>query len=539
MNNFIETLKNLSLGRLVALASVVVFLLGLFVYLATRGSSVEYAVLYTDLELLDAKQITEHLDSTGVEYKTAKNGAEILVPKTQLNHLRINTAEFALNSSGANVGYEIFDSADSLGSTSFVQNVNLVRALEGELSRTIRSMSNIKSARVHLVLPKREMFSKQEQEPSASVVIKTKHGSLSTAEIQSVQKLIAAAVPKLDVKNVAIVDANGKLLTNNYDDPEAMNTLNNDVVKINQEKKIANNLQSLLEKTLGVGKVRATVNLDMDFDQVVINEELYDPDTQVVRSQASVTEEGVNGYPQGVVSVSQNIPNADVVSASNSQYSQNSRTEETTNYEISKVTTNKVRTSGVVTRVSVAVLVDGFYSKDSSGEFVYNPRTQDELESISALVKSAVGYDPNRGDLIEVKNLRFAPNDIIAEQSFKEPVIALGLTKTEFLKISENLGVALVAILVIMLVIKPLINTAFAPSTAQQLIGDSSLDSENLLLSNFLNDDDSSMDEMISMQNFEGRVKVSSLKRINDLVEKNPDDSINIIRSWLYSSKES
>ncbi len=537
MSNFIETLKNLSMGRLVALASIVVFLLGLFVYLITRGSSVEYAVLYTDLELLDAKQITEHLDSTGVEYKTAKNGAEILVPRNQINQLRINTAEFALNSSGANVGYEIFDSADSLGSTSFVQNVNLVRALEGELSRTIRSMSNVKSARVHLVLPKREMFSKQEQEPSASIVIKTKRGSLSMAEIQSIQKLIAAAVPKLDVKNVAIVDANGKLLTNNYDDPEAMSTLNNDVVKLNQEKKMAANLQSLLEKTLGAGKVRATVNLDMDFDQVVINEEIFDPDTQVVRSQASITEEGVSGSPQGVVSVSQNIPNADVVSANNSQYQTNSRTEETTNYEISKVTTNKVRTSGIVTRVSVAVLVDGFYSKDNDGEFVYNQRTDEELESISALVKSAVGYDPNRGDLIEVKNLRFAPNDIIAEQDLKEPTIALGLTKSELLKISENLGVAIVAILVIMLVIKPLINTAFATGKQAQFAGDG-IDNDNLLLSNFLNEDENMIDEMVSMQNFEGRVKASSLKRINDLVEKNPEDAINIIRSWLYTSKE-
>ena len=156
------------------------------------------------------------MEASNIKYRLAKNGTEVLVPQDQVNKMRVDTAELALASKGSNVGYEIFDNTDALGSTNFVQNINLIRALEGELARTIRSVDNIKSARVHLVLPKREMFSREEQAPSASVVIKTQKGKLDLKEIQSIQKLVAAAVPKLDVKNVAIVDNAGNLLTNNY-----------------------------------------------------------------------------------------------------------------------------------------------------------------------------------------------------------------------------------------------------------------------------------------------------------------------------------
>ena len=218
MNNILQSLKNLSPGRLVSIAAIIIFLISFFVYVAMKMSSTEYAVLYTDLELEDAKQIVNRLETANVKYRLSKNGTEIQVPAADVNKLRVDTAELALASSGANVGYEIFDNTDALGSTNFVQNVNLVRALEGELSRTIRSVDNIKSARVHLVMPKREMFSREEQPPSASVIIKTKNGKLDLQEIQSIQKLVAAAVPKLEVKNVAIVDSSGNLLTNNYED---------------------------------------------------------------------------------------------------------------------------------------------------------------------------------------------------------------------------------------------------------------------------------------------------------------------------------
>ncbi len=540
MNNFLQSIKNLSPGRLASLSAIIIFLISFFAYIATQMNSVDYAVLYTDLELEDAKQIVARLDAANIKYRLTKNGTEVMVPQDQVNKMRVDTAEIALASKGSNVGYEIFDNTDALGSTNFVQNVNLIRALEGELARTIRSVDNIKSARVHLVLPKREMFSREEQPPSASVVIKTTKGKLGLKEIQSIQKLVAAAVPKLEVKNVAIVDSAGNLLTNNYEDEEMQNNATNEVMRLEQERKLAQKVQNLLERTVGPGKAQAQVNIEMDFDQVVTNEEIYDPDSQVVRSQATITEEGITNSGERPVSVAQNIPNGDTVTPGAGLLNQNSKTEETINYEISKVVRNKVKNAGTVKRLTVAVMVDGVYEKDAEGKRVYRDRTKEEMEQLTALVKSAVGYDANRGDVVEVENMKFA--SISEEPETVKEILIFGFTKDELIRIAEGLGVALVAILVILLVIRPLINNAFDSGAAAggegRLLGENPED-DNLLLSNFLNENDGELDELVNINKVDGRIKVSSLKKINDLIEKNPEAAVNIIRGWLYSNDNS
>lgn len=535
MNNFLQSIKNLSPGRLISIAAVIVFLVSFFAYIISQVNSVEYAVLYTDLELEDAKQIVGKLETSNIKYRLTKNGTEVMVPADLVNRLRVDTAELALASKGSNVGYEIFDNTDALGSTNFVQNVNLVRALEGELARTIRSVDNIKSARVHLVMPKREMFSREEQQPSASVVIKTVSGKLNPAEIQSIQKLVAAAVPKLDVKNVAIVDTAGNLLTTDEETEQSLTNVNNEMIRLEQERKLTRRLQELLEKTVGQGKVQSQVNIEMDFDQVVTNEEIFDPDGKVVRSQATVSEEGTSGMREQPVTVAQNIPNGDTVTSSSGTVSQNARTEETINYEISKVVRNKVKNMGVIKRLTVAVAVDGIYDVNENGEEVYRSRTQEEMEQLRALVRSAVGYDANRGDSVEVENFKFYSEKVSAKEP--APVLIMGFTKEELMRIAEGLGVAIVAILVILLVIRPLINNAFETNQTgdSRLLGDSSED-DNLLLSNFLNEENSDVDELVNLNKIDGRVKVSSLKKINDIVEKNPDAAVNIIRSWLYQN---
>lgn len=536
MNNFIQSIKNLSPGRLASIAAIVIFLISFFVYLATKLNTGDYAVLYTDLEMEDAKQIVQHLETANIKYRLTKNGTEILVPEEDVNKMRIDTADLAMASKGSNVGYEIFDNTDALGSTNFVQNVNLIRALEGELARTIRSVDHIKSARVHLVLPKREIFSREEQMPTASVVIKTDGGKLSLESIHSIQQLIAAAVPKLDVKNVSIVDSAGNLLTNNFEDEEAVTVANNEALRLEQERKMSLQVQNLLEKSVGEGKVRAQVNLDMDFDQIVTNEEIYDPDSQVVRSQATVTDNSTTDNVEQPVSVAQNIPNGDMVAAGTGSVSRKSRTEETVNYEISKVVRNKVKNSGTIKRLGVAVIVDGIYERNAEGKVVYRDRTPEEMEQIRSLVKSAVGFDAERGDMVEVANMKFASNQ--PEIETVSEVLIMGFTKDELIRIAEGIGVAIVAILVILLVIRPLINNAFETNTANgegRLLGDNA-EEDNLLLSNFLNEEDGEIDELINMNKIDGRIKVSSLKKINDIVEKNPDAAVNIIRGWLYSS---
>lgn len=539
MNNILQTIKNMSPSKMASIAAIIIFLISFFIYVAVQMSGSEYAVLYTDLDLEDAKQIVTKLDSANVKYRLAKNGTEVLVPLEDVNKMRIETADLALASKGANVGYEVFDHSDALGSTNFVQNVNLLRALEGELSRTIRSVDNIRSARVHLVMPKREIFSREEQTPTASVVIKTKEGALNLQNIQSIQKLVAAAVPKLDVKNVSIVDSNGNLLTEfSEEQNEVIKNSTNEAMRLEQERKMAQKVQMLLEKSLGAGKAQAQVNIEMDFDEVVTNEEIYDPDSQVIRSQATISEQGSSTQAAQPVTVAQNIPNGDSSTTSNGIYDSSSKVEETINYEISKVVRNKIKNTGSIRRLTAAVLVDGVYEKDKDGNLVYRPRSAEEMEQISALVKSAVGYDANRGDLVEVENLRFASfsNDLRETAE----TLYLGFSKAELMRMAEGLGVAIVAILVILLVIRPLINNAFEVSNnnaAEKLIS-SGDEEDNLLLSNFLNDNfDESAEELVNINKVDGRIKVSSLKKLNSTVEKNPDASVNVIRSWLYNNE--
>ena len=535
MNNFIQTIKNMSPGRLVSLAGVVLFLISFFVYLATQLNSKEYSVLYTDLDLEDAKQIVAELEASNIKYKLTKNGTEIQVPSDVVNKMRVQTAELALESKGSNVGYEIFDNSDALGSTNFMQNVNLLRALEGELARSVRSVDNIKSARVHLVMPKREMFSKEQQKPSASVVIKTIQGQLSPQSVQAIQKLIAASVPKLDVKDVAIVDSAGNLLTATENN-EVVTANRNEKMRLEMEQQITDNVQKLLEQAIGKDNVRAQVNIEMDFDQVVTNEEIFDPDSQVVRSQASMNDNSTTTEQNNPVTVAQNIPNGDNALQGNGSVTQNAKSEETINYEISKVVRNKVKNMGTIRRLTAAVVVDGIYERDADGKRIYKSRSEEEMRQLTELVKSAVGYDADRGDMVEVENIRFASFEPELEKP--EEILIMGFTKDELIRIAEGLGVAIVAILVIVLVIRPLINNAFDATprgTEARLLGENA-EEDNLLLSNFLNDEGDSVEDMINMSKVDGRVKISSLKRVNDVVEKNPEMAVSIIRSWLYQN---
>ncbi len=489
------------------------------------------------MELEDAKQIVNRLETSNIKYKLEKNGTEILVPTDMVNKMRVDTAELALASKGSNVGYEIFDNTDALGSTNFVQNVNLIRALEGELARTVRSVDNIKSARVHLVLPKREMFSKEEQVPTASVVVRTVNGTLSPQSVLAIQKLIAASVPKLDVKNVAIVDSSGNLLTEDKN-KELMQLNRNEELRQDLERSMAERVQKLLERSVGQGNVRAQVYLEMDFDQVVTNEEIYDPDGQVVRSEASTTNNSATTENNAPVTVAQNIPNGDTVAQGDGSYTQSSNTESTVNYEISKIVRNKVKNNGVITRMTTAVVIDGIYEKNEEGDIVYRPRSDEEMKKFEELVKSALGYNAERGDMVEVTNLQFVNGQMIKPDKKVETLI-MGFTKDEIIRISEGIGVALVAILVILLVIRPLINNAFDMSNNDsdtRLLGQNA-EEDNLLLSNFLDEDHEDVSDMINMNKVNGRVKASSVKRINDIVEKNPDAAVNIVRGWLYQNE--
>ncbi len=537
MSSFVNTMRGLGTGKLASMAGVAVLLMGILIYISIRLGSTSMVPLYTDLEPADAKNVMSRLDEQRVVYEVRNNGSEILVPAEAAMKLKVETSDIL--GGGENSGYSIFDNADALGSTSFVQNVNLVRALEGELARTIRGLDNIRAARVHLVLPKRELFSRDEQKPSASVVVKMKNGTLSQKQVLAIQKLVAAAVPKLEPKNVAITDTKGVLLSQDTGDDLTVAATHNEEIRRSQELRLMNAIQYLLERSLGAGKVRSEVTLEMDFDHVVTNKELYDPETQVVRSQTTIEETARSDDKESQpVTASQNIPDGSLAASGQQQTSASNRTEETVNYEISKEIINQVRNSGIIKKMSVAVIVDGTYSMDEEGKKLYQPRNEKEMEQIASLVRSAVGYDANRGDQVEVVNMRFTEiEDIVTEE---EKPFFMGLNKNEVISLMESLGVAIVAILVILLVVRPLVTKAFETGNLVAGGSDSLMTGDGANLIEAAGGalpgigEEMQLDDLIDIAKVEGQVKVSSLKKISEIVDKHPEEALNIIRSWLY-----
>ncbi len=538
MLSFIQTLKNLGTARLAAMGGVLIFLMGFLIYLATQLGSTEMAVLFNELDPADTKKIIAQLDEQNVPYRLYKNGTEIHVPVADTLKLRVQLAETV--NAGSVVGYEIFDKAQSPGVGHDIINLQMLRALEGELARTIKAIDNVKAARVHLVLPRREMFSREEQPPSASVIIRMEDkAKLTPKQVEAVQRLVAAAVPKMQTKDVSIMDARGTLLTKNFDDDEQMQMSTNEEMRRDYERRLISAVQSLIEQSVGQEKVRVQASLEMDFDQVVVNREIYDPEAQVLRSSTTIEENSQTDEREPIVSVEQNLPDAETQNA-NQVKQQANRTEETVNYEISKEVISQVRKNGVIKRLSVAVIVDGTYTLNPNGTKTYVPRTEKEMELLTTLVRSAVGYDANRGDTVEVINLPFFnPDDLLR---LEDPILFMGFTKQEIMKMVEGLGVALVAVLVILLVVRPLIVKAFEQPENEE--------EENLLMgpsddlqqlpspsSGGVLTETDQLEELIDIAKVEGRVKASSVRKIGEIIDQHPEEAVSIIRSWMYSDE--
>ena len=550
MNGLAQLFRNLGVVRLATLAIVAALSVGFFVFLTSRIATPGFGLLYGDLDAKDSGQIVQKLEASGVAYQLKGDGTTIMVPLDQVARVRMLMADEGLPHGGS-IGYEIFDKTDAFGTSSLVENVNQLRALEGELERTISAINLIGSARVHLVLPRREIFTRERQQPSASIVVKLRGAvHLSPQQVGAIQHLVASAVPDLTPERVAVVDTNGNLLARGGGDADALAGGNAEEMRVNYENRLGRKLEELVERSVGPGKARVDVHVDMDFDRVTTNSESYDPNGQVVRSTQTVTESNDSnqgGATQGV-SVANNLPNAQAAApTASSDRSRGSRNEETTNYEISKTVRSQVSEAGQVKRQSVAVLVDGTYMTGADGGRKYAPRTADELKQLTALVRSAIGYDEKRGDAVDVENLPFAPVD---EPQSTGPSLIMGFDKPDVLHMGETLILAVVAVLVILLVIRPLVARVFdggaaggGPRELGRLLGGPagtaalpapSGGGGGGAMTAHRQQQQQADGEMIDMGQVEGRVAASSLKKVSEIVEKHPEEALSIVRSWMY-----
>nr|WP_291003378.1 flagellar basal-body MS-ring/collar protein FliF [Ferrovibrio sp.] len=549
-----QMLRNLGAARLAILGVTAAALIGFFLFIGMKVTQPRMALLYGNLDLQDSASIVARLEQQKIPYQIAANGAQVLVPEDRVLRLRMQMAEAGVPSGGS-VGYELFDKANALSATNFMQNLNHLRAMEGELARTIRAIDQVQSARVHLVLPKREVFSREQREPSASIVIKTRGGRIDQPQVRAIQNLVAGAVPDLKASRVAIIDDRGNLLAGTSEesaDPVAAGATKMVEVRRQAEDRLRKSIEALLERSVGIGNVRAEVSVDMDFDRITTNQELFDPEQQVVRSTQTISEQNQSQEGQQAVTVQNNLPEAQAQGA-NQATQRGQRNEELVNYEISKTIRTQVREGGVMRKVSAAVLVNHIVLVDGEGKRAYQPRSPEELQQLTALVRNAIGFDQGRGDNVEVVSMRFAePGDIPEELDPDLQPIFMGLNKRDLFRIGEIAGYLLAALLALLLVVRPIVRRIIEASQnpddvppgmltpsmpgVPSVVGSAPIAELPAAPDGMSPMATPGIESMIDIARIEGQVKASSLKKIGEIVDKHPEEAISIIRNWLYQA---
>jgi flagellar M-ring protein FliF len=537
-----EFLKSLGAARIAAMAAVTVALVAFFAFLILRVTAPQMTPLFTDLTLEDSASIVKDLDRQAVPYELKNDGAIILVPKDRVPQLRMKLAESGLPKGGG-IGYEIFDKSDALGATSFVQNINHLRALEGELARTIRALDRVQGARVHLVLPERPLFSREKIEASASIVLKVR-GALESQQVRAIRHLVASAVNGLRPERVSVVDETGRLLADGAQSDNAGGA-GADERQAAYERRLREQVEGIVSSIVGPGRARVQLTADFDFNRVTQTSEKFDPEGRVLRSSQTREESSGSGDGrEGQVSVGNDLPGAQQRQGDNTAARDQSRkSEEIVNYEISRSTKTEVSEGGRVNRVSVAVLVDGIYAKNDKGEAVYQPRDKDEIDRIAALVRSAIGFDQKRGDQVEVVNLRFAEVPTLSVPEPQGVMSILQFTKDDVMHWIEQFVMVVLGIVVLLFVVRPLVRRIISPepplppqaAIAAAIAGG---DVKGAIAAGATAEDikgvPSQTAKMIDIAQVQGQVHAHSVQKVGEIADRNPNETVAIIRSWLH-----
>ncbi len=549
MNQVLAALQRFGLGRLAAILGIGAGVAAAL-FFVTSGLGQPKALLYSNLDLKEAGTITQALDQGNIKYEVKGDGSTIMVPRDQVASTRLMLSSKGLPTA-ASVGYEIFDNTSAMGQTDFVQQLNRQRALEGELGRTIMGLDGINSARVHLVLPKRQLFDEEADQPSASVSVGVGGREPSPDQVRAMQNLVAGAVPNLKPDRVTVVDQHAKTLSGGDTGMAA----EADGRKSQVEQRIAKQIKTMVEGIVGVGKARVNVTADVDMAQVTTHKEAFDPDGQVVRSESTTDENSKEGSSGGNVQTSSaaKIPGGSTVDPGGDSSNASGKQESTTNYEITKTTTTEVREPGAVKKIAVAVAVDGVNGPaDKKGKpGAWAPRSEAEMAKIKELVSTAVGYDQTRGDQISVVNVKFPSPDDSEGVTAANPL--MGFDKNDIMRAAELGIMAIVAILMMLFIVRPLLKGALSgaggpmamlggPQATQivmspdgqpmQVTFDPATGQQQMLPA----PGNEQLEQKIDIARIEGQVKASSVKRVAEFVDKHPEESVSIIRSWLHET---
>lgn len=457
IRRLIEPFLALSPGKQMLIAAVAFLSAAAFAILIFVANRTDYKPLFTNLTSEDAGEIVKKLKDTKTPYQITADGKGVLVPSDKVYELRLTLASEGIPQGGG-VGFEIFD-RKNFGMTEFVQKLNYQRALQGELSRTIAQLTGVEQARVHLVIPEKSLFKDNEKPATASIVLKMKSNrALRDSEVQGVVHLVSASIEGMDPEHVTILDSRGKILSKGgSSDPTARMTSAMQETQRIYEKNVEERIQSLLDPIVGGGKTVARVTASFDFKQVERVEEKFDPESIAVRSEQRTEEKGSSttsssGVPGVQTNLGRTAPGGGATSGGGS------KNDETLNYEVSRSTAKIIEPVGALSKISIAVLVDGKYEapaavkEGQTAKAKYTPRSPDELQKIETLVKSAVGFNLERGDQLTVQNIPFQDT---GEAGSSET--ATWWTNPFFISLAKNLMIGVGFLVLILFVIRPLL----------------------------------------------------------------------------------
>jgi flagellar M-ring protein FliF len=615
LENFFNILRGLGFAKTAGLIGVFISVFGFIAYFANMANTPEMGLLYNNIDQIEGARVIEKLKTSSIPYEIRGDGSQILAPSDKISELRMQFALDGIIINGG-VGYELFDRADVLGTSSAMLDINHVRALEGELAKSIRSINEVQAARVHLVIPKRELFSKEKSAPSASIVLKMKSNQrLSPDQVQAIQSLVSSSVPNMTSDRISIIDDRGTLLARSKDSAGGADSFISQIgIREEYEEKMARQIELLLERTLGPDHVRVEVSADMDFDRVTTQAVDFNPDGQVARS-VNTTEDSVKADETNGNGDAASIQNSNTTSTQNqnsntaSSQSKNAsnKTEEVTSYEISNKTTTTVKETGSVKRLSVAVLVDGNYKSDKAGKSTYEARSDQEIKQLTELVQTAVGFKTERGDSVKVINMKFATPEEIKIQELDW--MTKTLNSLDIKRMIELLIIGIFSLIIIFSFVQPVVIKLlkvvvpdigekkekishehapppmggypnYGPSYGPQPYGygqygppppmqqqpiyqnipqpqqviihqqaaqqspqiiyadggaeDIYVPSAGLKKKSNLSQKLDDLDRDTTLDQVDGRVKSSSITRISNLVKRNPEETISLLRSWLY-----
>ena len=496
-----------------------------------------YQLLYTDLQPEEGRAVAKKLAEMNIPYRITEEATSVFVPESQVSHSRMQLAKAGLPGQDV-VGFEKFDGT-TLGMSSYVQRIQYVRAMQGELTRSIQRLSAVKAARVHISMPPKKTFSEDEDPPKASVVLEMKSGqSLSKSEVGGIAHLVASAVEGLKVNQVTIVDSHGSFLHKPQD--ESNQAISSNLLELQRsiEGEYEKRIEDMLTPIVGLGKVRAKVTADIDPSRVNTTEETYDGDKAVAKNiiKNDETSSGSRPAPAGIPGSRSNLPGAETPAnsapvASNS----NEKNMQNTSFAIPRKVQVVEKPSGSIKRLTVAVVVDGTYAKaaDGTGKEVYAPRTDEEIKRYQDLVSNAVGFDTQRRDSIQVTSLPFSTNELtdIAPQ---EP--AQWWHKDELLKHGiRNSLLAIVILSFFILVLRPFIKWASVKDVSQEVVAlpktvsqiEAERRHEGLLAIS------QGSKELPQLEPVDKKEEEELKKKIIDGIAQSPKKGISIVQDWL------